>query len=190
MAKYRADLRPAFDAVADHLELLLGVWRCYRHLCRSGTGPAREFRSALPLLYENLRQSLLRTSLLLLRQLLDPPRTGNFRNASLRGLLEANYGPSWKSSWANRRLRKIEENQQIKEFGDKVVAHIDWDVSTGAASPPASLPLETMEDAFHRLIRVVRLLERRFGYPPRNFQRSGIKAEITEMLERFSRNPV
>lgn len=190
MAKYRNDLKPAFDALADHLELLFGVWRCYRYLCRSGSDAARSFRTELPVLHENLRQSLLRTSLLLLRQLLDPPRTGKFRNASLRGLLEASYGPAWKTSWANRRLEAIEKNEQIKGFGDKVVAHIDWDVATGTSPPPVDLPFKTMEDAFHRLIRVTRLLERRLGYPPRTFQRPGIKVEITEMLERLSRSAV
>src|SRR5437773_1350648 len=140
------DVLAAFIKLHEHVRFLHAYWDTFRKLYRAPAEKQALLNKVTPQFFVLLEKGLIRLVFLMFRQLVEPPVTIGRRNASLRGLLEAIHGPSYKSMPEEQLVVAIEQNNTIKEAVNRVVAHIDWNVAVGEDAPPGPVALADVED--------------------------------------------
>jgi hypothetical protein len=146
-------LENAFVQVQGHLLELHARWYLFRKLYRGNEDSQPVLSAVASDMFYALGRLLQRGSLLLYRQLTDPPQMKHCRNASLEGLLEAVAGSGYKATHPDlmNHLAAARANTTIREHANKYIAHLDFDLLAGAVDPPAEIAIEDFEDVLRHM---------------------------------------
>jgi len=141
------EIRTAFEQVQGHVLDLHARWRLFRKLYRGNENSQPVLVAVGGEMFAVLGRLLHRGVFLLFRQLTDGPRSMGHLNASFRGLLEIVAGPDYSREHGDlvARIAEIEGNGTIKLHVNKYVAHLDFDLLAGVATPPPSVEIDAVE---------------------------------------------
>jgi hypothetical protein len=157
-------LEHVFVEVQGHVAELHARWGLFRKLYRGNEDSQPVLAAVASDMFYLLGRLLQRGTLLLYRQLTDPPRMGKWRNASLEGLLEAVAGLTYKTTEAElmRCLDAARDNAVLREHGNKYIAHLDFDLLAGTTSAPEGIKIEDFDGALNHIREFMNLMSQRF----------------------------
>jgi hypothetical protein len=186
------------EVVFDHLQgytlHLEAYWQAFKRLFDGNSELIPVLIDSASDFFMLVQNAFMQQVLQMLRVLTDSAtnRPTNSRNASLKGLLLAVYGPTSESLPPNLHSLATQLTQQvdsIRLFVNRSVAHADWNVVCGHESIE-TIPVRQVEDALVTLRQFLDIFAETFHLSRREYGIERMNSQISRMIALLSAGSV